>query len=430
MRAFVFLVLAAGALWALLHFYPRSESLASDPSESHEGGRGAETGRDGPPAAPSPGGSGASIEPPSAAGSQQPEWDVGLSGAPHLVELGALLAHGGAADLERALAARGESEPRATLALAFALALEGQRQRALDLAQPLQGDGGLGAAELELMGRALGRPPAGVLPTAQRAQDPLVRGMVMALESVQARAHLDAGRQREAARLYSDLLLGEIHAPWPSDRARLAEWTEGLRRAQAGHRWNPRSEWPAVEVTVRPGDSMTIVRRRVLDQNPELVICTGMIERANRIGGRYLQPDEVLKVPTEPVRTLVDLSARWVLYLLGDEVAAAWEVGIGREGHETYLGSFVVGDKQEKPMWFPGPGQDPVPHGHPENPLGSHWVGWNYPDGGKTGLGFHGTDEPHTVGQAVSSGCIRMRDEDVGELFRIIPRDTPVRVQP
>jgi hypothetical protein len=71
---------------------------------------------------------------------------------------------------------------------------------------------------------------------------------------------------------------------------------------------------------------------------------------------------------------LVDLDAHWAFYILGDEVAAAWEVGVGHEETATRPGRYRVGkERKEQPMWF-RPGHDPVPYGDPQNPLGTRWI--------------------------------------------------------
>jgi hypothetical protein len=240
---------------------------------------------------------------------------------------------------------------------------------------------------------------------------------------------LAAGDHATAAGAYSELLLAEREAPWDADQASFDAWRAGLRRAQARHRWDMRGSWPSITLRVEPGDSLVAIRKRALAERPELFLCTGLIARANELRGSVIQPGQDLRVPIEQAHAIVDLSARWVLYLHGDEVVDAWRVGIGREETETRPGSYTGGDKQEEPTWF-RPGHDPVPFGDPENPLGTRWIAWVLPNGTNSSLGFHGTNDPAGVGGAVSQGCIRMRNEDVEELFEILPRGTSVEVLP
>jgi len=258
-----------------------------------------------------------------------------------------------------------------------------------------------------------------------------------AAPSVDPRAELEhraealaaGGDAHGAARLYSRLMLSEVSGPGPADRAALARWTEAIDEVQARHRWNARGDWPSIEARVQPGDSLIAVRKRVLTAEPDLLICTGLISRANQLRSETsIRADDTLRVPTEPVRVLVDLSSRWVFYLFGDEVAAAWEVGVGQEGSETTPGSYTVGLKQKDPAWHPE-GREMVPFGDPENPLGTRWLAWYDENGRNTSLGFHGTNDESGVGGRVSKGCIRMRNADVEALFEILPLGAPVEVQ-
>ncbi|MCY3000855.1 MAG: L,D-transpeptidase [Planctomycetota bacterium] len=239
---------------------------------------------------------------------------------------------------------------------------------------------------------------------------------------------LDRGAPAEAARLLSRLMLAHVDAG-RDDRVALARWTALLQQAQSQHRWNPKGAWPAVDVKVQSGDTLIGIRKRCLDAQPGLLLCTGQIVRANRLASSSaIRPDEALRVPTERASMRVDLSAMWAFYCFGDEVAAAWEVGVGREGSDTRPGVFTIGAKQERPMWSPV-GREPVPFGDPANPLGTRWLAW-YQEGRATSLGFHGTNDPTGVGKRVSEGCIRMRNEDVEQLFEILPLNAEVRVQP
>lgn len=123
---------------------------------------------------------------------------------------------------------------------------------------------------------------------------------------------------------------------------------------------------------------------------------------------------------------VVDLSDRRVYIYEGDRVIADYAVGIGREHWETPTGDFQVIDKQENPVWrhpftreIVGPG--------PENPLGSRWIGfWT---NGTHEIGFHGTNNSSAIGQAISHGCIRMRNADVEALYTLMPIGTPVTVR-
>jgi hypothetical protein len=341
-------------------------------------------------------------------------------GATDETRIAAALVHGKPAEVQAA-AAQLERE-RAQLLESFAWAVAGERQMALSLSEKIHPET-VEATEKALFEAALtGR---GAFP-ASGPRGPVALAMEMALAARDVRRALSERKFSEAARGFSDLLIAELSAPWGADARTLGEWTEGLDVAQREHRWNPRGTWPAQEIQVGKGDSLIQIRTTYLKEHPNALLCTGLIERANRLKG-YLQPGQVLRVPTDPVRIEVDLSARWALYFLGDEVAAAWPVGIGRPGEETPPGDYLVKNKLENPSWMKE-GQEPIPFGDHRNPLGTRWIGWSR-DGAKTSYGFHGTWQPESIGQAASDGCVRFLNEDVEELFQILPEGAPIRIQ-
>jgi hypothetical protein len=244
----------------------------------------------------------------------------------------------------------------------------------------------------------------------------------------QAREALGASDGASAARLLSQLVTSHLDSG-ADDRAALARWSAMLREAQELHRWSKKGSWRAVEARVQPGDGLIAIRKRVLASHPEILICTGQIARANDLGpDATLRPETDLRVPVDRASMLIDLSAMWAFYRLGDELVAGWEIGVGKDGSQTQPGTYTIGLKQENPMWCPL-GREPVPFGDPQNPLGTRWLAWHI-DGRSTSLGIHGTNDPSGVGRRVSEGCIRMRNPEVEELFEILPLGAEIRVQP
>jgi L,D-transpeptidase catalytic domain/LysM domain len=333
-------------------------------------------------------------------------------------------------ELPQVLESQGVSDARRRLVLALAHAAVGHVDQARSLADGLEGSSDVLSSEWDLLQRMIAADPGS--PRAASAaisrSTPLLRAATLAWTAHSADEQLKAGRYAEAARALSDALLEEIQAPWPADPSTLRSWSALLERAQARHRWRRDGDWPSVEATVEPGDNLVSIRKRVLASHPDLQLCTGLIARVNELQGDVIHPGDRLRVPTDHTHVLVDLDARFAFYIQGDEVVAAWEVGIGKPGHETKPGTYTVGDKQKNPMWFPE-GRPPVPFGDPENPLGTRWIAWLKPDGTKSGLGFHGTNEPGSTGQAVSDGCVRMQDQDVEALFEILPQGATIVVQ-
>lgn len=127
------------------------------------------------------------------------------------------------------------------------------------------------------------------------------------------------------------------------------------------------------------------------------------------------------------IRLEIRLSDRRVYVYEKGQVTASFPIAVGRSGWETPTGEFEVIDMRNNPVWeHPFTGAV-VPPG-PDNPLGSRWIGF-WTDGTNF-IGFHGTPDEASVGQAASHGCIRMYDRDVVVLFDMVELGTPVSVVP
>ncbi|MCL6435893.1 MAG: L,D-transpeptidase [Leptolyngbyaceae cyanobacterium HOT.MB2.61] len=123
---------------------------------------------------------------------------------------------------------------------------------------------------------------------------------------------------------------------------------------------------------------------------------------------------------------VVDLSDRRVYLYQGKKLKTSYPLAVGQEGWETPTGSFEVIEMQKDPKWLHPITKEVVLPG-PNNPLGKRWIGfWS---DGKTHLGFHGTNQEDLIGQAVSHGCLRMRNKDVIALYNQVSEGTPVKVR-
>jgi len=135
-----------------------------------------------------------------------------------------------------------------------------------------------------------------------------------------------------------------------------------------------------------------------------------------------------LYLPGAPdIRLVVKLNKRRVYLYLGNKEIASYRIAVGKVGWETPIGTYSVLEKELNPIFKSFKSGRVVPPG-PDNPLGVRWIGiWT---DGKTRLGFHGTNEPDLIGQAVSHGCIRMLNKDVTALYEKVSVGTPVTVEP
>jgi lipoprotein-anchoring transpeptidase ErfK/SrfK len=133
---------------------------------------------------------------------------------------------------------------------------------------------------------------------------------------------------------------------------------------------------------------------------------------------------------TEPPGTIVvDTPARFLYIVQDGNRALRYGIGVGREGFQ-WQGLLRITRKTEWPDWTPPPEmierQPYLPRwmaGGPGNPLGARALYL-----GNTVYRIHGTNQPHTIGSAVSSGCFRLVNPDVIDLYERIPVGTKVVV--
>lgn len=143
-------------------------------------------------------------------------------------------------------------------------------------------------------------------------------------------------------------------------------------------------------------------------------------------------------VPDAPGTIVVDPDNRF-LYLVGEGAQAIrYGIGVGREGF-SWSGVATVARKVEWPTWTPpkemvdrDPKAAPFADGMPaslDNPLGARAM-YLFQGEQDTLYRIHGTNEPSSIGGAVSSGCIRMLNQDVIDLYLRVPEGTKVMVLP
>jgi len=124
-----------------------------------------------------------------------------------------------------------------------------------------------------------------------------------------------------------------------------------------------------------------------------------------------------------PGSIVVDTDARYLYYVMADNKAVRYGIAVGEEALSWY-GIAKVGRKEEWPTWTPTAeikrrlGNIPdFMEGGPHNPMGARGL-YLYAGSKDTLFRIHGTNQPEHIGQAVSSGCIRMTNEDVIDLYK------------
>ena len=139
----------------------------------------------------------------------------------------------------------------------------------------------------------------------------------------------------------------------------------------------------------------------------------------------------------KPGSIVVDTPRRHLYFVLAGKKAVRYGCGVGKAGFE-FKGAGVIGRTAVWPHWAPTPNMiavqpqryGPVKAGMPggiDNPLGARAL-YIHRDGHESNYRVHGTDEPSTIGEAVSSGCIRLFNHDIIDLHSRVARGAPIMV--
>lgn len=162
---------------------------------------------------------------------------------------------------------------------------------------------------------------------------------------------------------------------------------------------------------VKPGDTLSKIAKKFGTN-------VALIKRANALGGDIIRSGQSLKLNTCKFSIVVDKSQNLLLLKRNDEVVKTYVVSTGKN-NSTPVGTFKIVNKLANPTWFKtGAVIDPD---SPENILGTRWMGFDI-----KGYGIHGTTEPQFLGTQITLGCVRMRNQEVEELYDIVPVGTEV----
>ncbi len=150
---------------------------------------------------------------------------------------------------------------------------------------------------------------------------------------------------------------------------------------------------------------------------------------ARTVDPRYARQVVAYDGPGRAGQIVIDTNAKYLYLIQPGGQAIRYGIGVGRPGF-VWTGAKTITAKREWPDWTPPaemlrrrPDLPRHMSGGPENPLGARAMYL-----GTSLYRIHGTNEPHTIGQNVSSGCIRMMNEDVIDLYERTPVGTRVEV--
>ncbi len=173
--------------------------------------------------------------------------------------------------------------------------------------------------------------------------------------------------------------------------------------------------WPMpekVDYTIQRGDTLGALARR-FNTTIEL------IQRSNRLSGPMIRVGDRLRILDATFSIEVSKSRNDLVLYMNDRFFKRYPVGTG-EFQRTPVGEFKITDRIPQPTWWRPDGKA-VPYGTTNNVLGTHWLSIDVP-----GYGIHGTWEPESIGYQSSAGCVRLLNEDIEELYTLVPVGIPV----
>lgn len=149
------------------------------------------------------------------------------------------------------------------------------------------------------------------------------------------------------------------------------------------------------------------------------------------IDPRFLRQEVAYATREQPGTIVVDPNERYAYLVLPEGRAIRYGVGVGKEQAFNFQGGASIARKAEWPRWTPTPDmirREPERYakyagglpGGADNPLGPRAL-YLYRDGHDTLYRLHGTIEPWTIGTMVSSGCVRLLNQDIIDLYRRVP---------
>jgi len=225
--------------------------------------------------------------------------------------------------------------------------------------------------------------------------------------------YLKEGKKYEARNALSDIF---INKTIPEKQKEIKELLDKLNEELI---FSPLPSPDATMYTVQAGDIMARIAKQ-FKTNYELII------RINNKSPTRLNIGDKLKILTGNTRALISKSEFTLTLLLNDHYVKQYRIGIGKND-KTPAGTFEVKNKMKEPTWY-SPNGGIFPYEHPENILGTRWIGFkDKPD--LYGYGIHGTTLPDSIGTASSNGCVRMVNSDVEELYDFLTLDTEIIIQ-
>lgn len=224
--------------------------------------------------------------------------------------------------------------------------------------------------------------------------------------------YLKKGKNYEARNKLSDLYFSE------TDHIKRSEIKKELDELNKVLVFSRTPSPDAIFYEVKAGDSLVRIAKK-------FNISYAFIMRINNKARTLIKVGERLKILKGELSLLVDKSDYTLTILLNGHYIKQYPIGIGKSD-KTPVGVFIIDNKLINPTWYAPEGV--YPYGHPKNVLGTRWIGFEDKND-LYGYGIHGTADPDSIGKDMSNGCVRMRNENVEELFDFVKSKTRVVMQ-
>ncbi len=170
----------------------------------------------------------------------------------------------------------------------------------------------------------------------------------------------------------------------------------------------------SIEYTVVPGDSLYVLARR-------FNTTVDLIKQMNNLKTDVIQVGQRLKINTARFSILVDKHLNELILKKDGKPFKTYTVATGKD-NSTPVGVFEITEKMIQPVWTK-PGVGMIMPDSDEYELGARWMAIS-----KEGYGIHGTNDESSIGGQTTAGCVRMFNDDVIELYSIVPVGTEVRI--
>ncbi len=168
-----------------------------------------------------------------------------------------------------------------------------------------------------------------------------------------------------------------------------------------------------VQREVVAGDTLSMIA-------DEFRTTTAFIKKQNGLSSDVIRRGQLLRIWTGRLSVVVDKSQNTLMLRSDGALIRTYPVSTGKDSI-TPVGTFKIVNKLSKPAWT-HEGRV-IPYGDSQNILGTRWMGFDIP-----GYGIHGTTDPAKIGQQTTAGCVRMHNDDVEELYDLLPVNTEVTI--